>query len=72
MDFDANSLLASLLVSSVGFVLFYFGRRMRRVPHLAVGLALMIFPYFVGGVWLMFGIAAALLVLLWLAVQRGF
>lgn len=71
MDLDANSLLASLLVSSIGFVLFVYGRRMRRIPQLAVGLTLLIYPYFVSNVWLMFGIAAALLALLWFGVKQG-
>jgi len=72
MDFDVNSLLASFVVSSVGFVLFVYGKRMSRAPHLLVGLVLLIYPYFVGAVLPMFGIAAVLLGLLWFVVKRGF
>lgn len=72
MDFDVNSLLASFVVSSVGFVLFVYGKRMSRAPHLLVGLVLLIYPYFVSAVLPMFGIAALLLGLLWFAVKRGF
>jgi len=71
MNLDANSLLASLLVSSIGFVLFVYGKRQRRVPQLAVGLILLIYPYFVTGVLAMFAIAAALLLLLWFALKQG-
>lgn len=71
MTLDAGSFFASLLVSGVGFVLFEYGRRMRRPPQIAIGLVLLIFPYFVASVWAMVAIAAVLLVLLWLALARG-
>lgn len=71
MTLDAGSFFTSLLVSGVGFVLFEYGRRMRRAPQIGIGLVLMIFPYFVASVWAMLGIAAALLVALWLALARG-
>ncbi len=71
MDFDANQLLASLLVSSIGLVLFMYGRRQKRVPHILTGVLLMAFPYFVSNVWLMFVIAAAVLGLFWGALRLG-
>jgi hypothetical protein len=71
MDFDANSLLASLLVSSIGLVLFMYGKRMARVPQLAMGLVLMVFPYFVSNAILILLIGAALLGLLWVGVRAG-
>jgi hypothetical protein len=71
MDFDAGSLLSSMLVSSVGFVLFVYGRKMGRPPHILTGIVLLIFPYFVANILAMFAIAAVLCVLLWIAVQRG-
>jgi len=71
MSIDGGSLFASFLVSGLGFVLFEYGRRMKRPPQVGVGLVLMIFPYFVSSVWGMFGIALALVVVLWLALMRG-
>jgi hypothetical protein len=71
MDFDAGSLLSSMLVSSVGFVLFVYGRKMGRPPHIVTGLVLLIFPYFVANILAMFAIAAAVCFGLWIAVQRG-
>jgi hypothetical protein len=71
MDLDANSLLASLLISSIGFVAFAYGKRQGRAPQMLVGLALMAYPYFVSNVLLMFGIAVALLGGLWIAVRSG-
>ena len=58
-------------MSSVGFVLLNYGRKMSRTPHLVVGLVLIVFPYFVPSVLAMFSIAAVLCVLLYLAVKRG-
>lgn len=71
MNLDGGSLLASFLVSGLGFVLFEFGRRMRRPPQLGIGLILMIFPYFVASVWAMLGITVLLVALLWVALVRG-
>jgi len=71
MDLDVNALLAGLLVSSIGFVLFSYGRKMRRVPHVMAGLILLVYPYFISNVLLIFVIAALLCTLLWLAVRAG-
>jgi hypothetical protein len=71
MDLDANALLASLLIGSIGLVAFIYGKRQRRAPQLLVGLTLMVYPYFVSNIPLMFGIAVVMLAGLWLAVRRG-
>ena len=71
MSFDPATLLASLIVSSIGFVLFKYGRSQRRLPHSAVGLAMLIYPYFVPDVTLMLVLAPVLLALLWGAVKLG-
>jgi hypothetical protein len=71
MDLDANSLLASMLIGSVGFVAFVYGKKQGRAPQMLVGVALMIFPYFVSNIALMFAIAAALLTALWGALRLG-
>jgi hypothetical protein len=71
VDLDANSLLASLLISSIGFVAFAFGKKQGRVPQMVGGVLLMGFPYFVSSVWLMFAIAAALIGLMVLAIRAG-
>lgn len=72
VDLDASSLVAGFVVSGVGFVLFSYGRKMSRIPHVIMGLVLMVFPYFVPGVLLMFGIAALLCGLLYLATRAGY
>ena len=72
MSFDTASLLSSLFISSIGFVLLSYGRKMSRPPQLTAGLLLMIYPYFVPGVLAMWLVGAAIVGLLWLAVQQGY
>jgi len=69
MDLDANSFLASMLVGSIGFVAFAYGKKQARVPHMIAGVILMAYPYFVTNVALMLGIAVLLLAALWAAVR---
>ncbi len=71
MSLDTPTLLVGILVSAVGFVLFRYGKAQERLPHLLVGLAVMIFPYFTGGWVLTLVIGAALMVGLWLVVRAG-
>ena len=71
MNLDGNALLASLLIGSVGFVSFAYGKKQHRLPQMVVGLGLMGFPYFVESIPLMLGIAAALLAALALLVKLG-
>jgi hypothetical protein len=72
MSFDSSSLLASLLVSSIGFVLLSYGKKMSRPPQMLTGLVLLVYPYFITNAWLMLAIGAALCGLLWLAVKNGY
>jgi hypothetical protein len=71
MSLDPGWLIASLLVSAVGVILLHYGRKMARIPQLVAGLAMLIYPYFVPGVWANVLIALGLLVLLWIAVRLG-
>jgi len=68
---NANFLLASLVIGSVGLGLFMYGKRQHRAPHVVVGIALMVYPYFVPNLGPMFGIAAALVGLLLAASYLG-
>ncbi len=71
MPSDPNSLFASMLIGVVGFALFVYGKKQQRAPQLAVGLALMVYPYFVPGALPMVGIAVGLVLLLWGATRLG-
>lgn len=72
MDLDVASLIAGLCVSSVGYVLFSYGRKMARPPQMVGGLVLMVYPYFVPSVLWMLAIGVALCAMIWVAVQRGY
>jgi len=69
--FSGNAILASVLIGSVGMGLFMYGKKQRRVPHLAAGILLMAYTYFVPSVGLMFVIAGAILALLVAASYLG-
>jgi hypothetical protein len=71
MALDGNSILASLFVSSIGFVLLGYGKKQARYPQVLAGLVLLVFPYFVAGVLPMFAIALVILAALWAAVRAG-
>ncbi|HVZ72821.1 MAG TPA: amino acid transport protein [Polyangia bacterium] len=71
MNLSPSALMASLLVSSIGFVLFVYGRKIGRLPQLVGGLALMVFPYFVSSPGLTLGIGGGVLALVALIVRLG-
>jgi hypothetical protein len=71
LNLDANSLLLSLLIGSVGFVCLAYGKRQQRFPQMLAGVILLVYPYFVSNLPVMGGIAAAILGLLFLAVRMG-
>ena len=71
MDLSLGSVFASLLIGAVGTVLFVYGKRQDRMPQLVTGAILMVYPYFVGDVMWMIGIAVALVVGLKLALRNG-
>ena len=72
MEQSVGGLMLSMLIGSVGVGLFVYGRKQARIPQVVVGLALIAYPYFVPSLWLMAGIAVALLAGLWAAVKAGY
>jgi hypothetical protein len=71
MSFDPATLFASLIPSGIGFVLFVYGKKEQRWPHLVAGLLLMVYPYFTDSLGSMIAIGAAIAGFLWLAVRLG-
>jgi hypothetical protein len=64
-------LIVSLIVSSVGFVMFIYGKRQHRPVQLGAGLLLLLIPFFVRD-GLALGIAgAAISAFVWGAVKVG-
>ena len=68
---DPVYLAVALAVSSVGFVMFMYGRKQQRPVQSGFGLLLLLLPYFVrDGLWL--GVAGALVcAVVWGAVKAG-
>jgi hypothetical protein len=64
-------MLLSMLISSVGFVAFVYGKRQERTPQLAAGIVLLVFPYFVSSLLWMALIAVAVLGLMTVAIKLG-
>ncbi|MDD5629006.1 MAG: hypothetical protein PHU21_08075 [Elusimicrobia bacterium] len=54
------NIVGNLLFSGLGFVALMFGRRQGRFQPMALGAALMLFPYFVSSTALMFAVGTAL------------
>jgi hypothetical protein len=55
------SLLWGLLFGSIGVGFFIYGKRQQMIVPLVCGLALMVYPYFVGATWLLLLIGVALM-----------
>ena len=71
MTFDASTLFLSLVISSVGLVLMNYGRKEARVPFIAAGLALVVYPYFTSSFIATLLVGAGIVAALWLAVRSG-
>ena len=66
-----QALVAGLVVSGAGFVLFRYGKVQARAPQMLVGAAMMIAPVFTHGLWWTFAVGAGLSAALWLATRMG-
>lgn len=51
MSFDAETIIISLITSAIGFVFFSYGRKLGKIQITTCGVGLMIFPYFIEGLW---------------------
>jgi len=69
MDLSASTLIAGMLISSLGFGLFLYGKKQTRFPQLVTGLVMMIYPCFGGGAGMMLAIAGGLLGAMWLVLR---
>jgi len=71
MSLNTDSLFLSLLISGIGTVLFIYGKRETRLPHMVIGGILVLYPYVVPNPWAMVSIAAGLLAVLWSVAKLG-
>ncbi len=59
-SFSGAEIIANLLFGSVGFVAFVYGKRMHIWKPMFIGLALMVYTYFVQSPILLYGIGTVL------------
>ena len=71
MEFSANWLMASFLVSSVGGGFFLYGKKQSRLPQLVCGLVLIAESMFVASIGWMFALALGVIALMALALRAG-
>ena len=71
MSFDATWLILSLVPSGIGFVLFVYGKKQTRWPHLTAGLILMIYPYFTPGLISLVAAGGVIGMVLWYVLRIG-
>lgn len=71
MSLDPTWLFLSLIPGGIGFVLFVYGKKQGRWPHLVAGLLFMAYPYFTESVTSLVGVGVMLGVALWLTVRGG-
>ena len=67
----STTLVTGFLFGMVGLGFFLYGKKQVRLPQLAAGIALMVYPYFVGSATWMLGIGVAVIAGLWLTVRAG-
>lgn len=57
---NAADLIADFLFGVIGMAAFVYGRKQGRLKTTLISVALMAYPYFVSGTWLLYGIGVAL------------
>jgi hypothetical protein len=65
LNFDPYNILAGLIFGTIGWGAWRYGRSLERWKPVAIGLALMIYPYFIAIPWLLWSVGLGLLVLLY-------
>ena len=71
MNLDATWLFLSLIPGGIGFVLFVYGKKQHRWPHMVAGIIFSVYPYFTPTSLSMTLVGAAVGTALWLAIRAG-
>jgi branched-subunit amino acid transport protein len=71
VNFDPTWLFVSMIPSGIGFVLFVYGKKQQRWPHMLAGIVFSIYPYFTPSILVMVVVGVALGTGLWVAVRGG-
>lgn len=60
MSFSFSELMAGFIFGVVGFALFRAAKKDTHFPNMGVGIAMMVYPLFVHGAWLVWGVGFGL------------
>jgi hypothetical protein len=72
MNLDLNNILLGGVIGLIGLALLMYGRKTVRVPHIAVGVILIVYPYFIWSLVVEVSVAAVLVAGLALASRLGY
>ena len=72
MNVDATWLFLSLIPGGIGFVLFVYGKKQHRWPHMLAGVIFNVYPYFTPTSLSMTLVGVTVGTALWLAVRAGY
>jgi hypothetical protein len=70
MSMDPTWLFLSMIPGGIGFVLFVYGKKQQRYPHLVAGIAMIGYPYFATTATSMAIVGVLICAALWFAVAR--
>jgi len=68
--FSPYNILAGFIFGTIGWGAWSYGKKLDLWKPVAIGLALMVYPYFIFNPYLLWGIGVALLVTLWFHHDR--
>ena len=71
MSIDPTWLFLSLIPGGIGFVLFVYGKKQERMPHMLAGILFTVYPYFTSSIVALVGVGAIVGTALWMAVRAG-
>jgi len=71
VSIDPTWLFLSLIPSGIGFVLFVYGKKQERLPHMLAGIVFTVYPYFTSSIFALVGVGVVVGSALWMAVRAG-
>lgn len=71
MDMSPQGMIASFVVSTVGFGYFIYGKKQLRIPQLGVGIAMMALPMVAATPMATWGVGAGLVLGLYVMLRFG-
>jgi len=65
LNFNPYNILAGIVFGTIGWGAFSYGKKLDLWQPRAIGVGLMVYPYFFSNAWLLWGVGVGLLVMLW-------